>query len=88
MARPVETVNALLGRFVALRPTLRASAQHVVEAGDVALDIGRWTLQGTDLAGRHVSMDGESTDILRRQSDGRWRIALDNPRGGQLLQTP
>ena len=66
-------------------PTLRASAQHVVEAGDVALYMGRWTLEGTDPTGRTVSMGGESSDILRRQSDGRWLIALDNPWGGQVL---
>lgn len=28
---------------------------------------------------------GESSDILRRQADGRWLIALDNPWGAQVL---
>ena len=75
-----------LGRFVALKPTLRAQAQRVVEAGDIALYMGRWTLQGTDPAGQPVSMGGESTDVLRRQPDGRWLIALDNPWGGRILE--
>jgi hypothetical protein len=30
-------------------------------------------------------MGGESSDILRRQSDGRWLIAIDNPWGAQVL---
>ena len=85
VARGPRELRAALGRFVALKPTLRASAQHVVEAGDVALYMGRWTLEGTDPTGRTVSMGGESSDILRRQSDGRWLIALDNPWGGQVL---
>jgi len=30
-------------------------------------------------------MSGESTDVLRRQEDGRWLIVLDNPWGAQIL---
>jgi ketosteroid isomerase-like protein len=30
-------------------------------------------------------MAGESSDVLRRQRDGRWLIALDNPWGADLL---
>lgn len=85
LARGSDALRAALGRFVALRPTLRASAQHVVEVDDIALYMGRWTLQGTDPAGRPVSLAGESSDILRRQPDGRWLVALDNPWGGQIL---
>ncbi len=33
-------------------------------------------------------MSGESTDVLRRQPDGRWLIALDNPWGVQILSSP
>ncbi|HEY7574458.1 MAG TPA: nuclear transport factor 2 family protein [Thermoanaerobaculia bacterium] len=86
LARGSRELRAALGRFVALRPTLRARAQRVVEAGDIALYMGRWTLQGTDPSDQPVSMGGESTDILRRQPDGRWLIALDNPWGGRILE--
>jgi uncharacterized protein (TIGR02246 family) len=79
-----ELRNALAG-FIALKPTLRMEAQQVVEAGDVALYLGRWSLQGTDPAGSTVSMRGESADILRRQADGRWLIAVDNPWGVQII---
>ncbi|HKA42930.1 MAG TPA: nuclear transport factor 2 family protein [Burkholderiales bacterium] len=85
LARGSHELRTALGRFIALRPTLRAQAQHVVEADAIAMYIGRWTLQGTDPAGQPVSMGGESSDILRRQPDGRWLIAVDNPWGGRIL---
>jgi uncharacterized protein (TIGR02246 family) len=79
-----EVRNALAG-FIALKATLRSEAQQVVEAGDLALYVGRWSLRGTDPAGKPVATGGESSDILRRQKDGRWLIALDNPWGAQIL---
>jgi uncharacterized protein (TIGR02246 family) len=74
-----------LARFIALKPTLTSVVQEVIEAGYVALYIGRWTLRGTDPAGKPVTMSGESTDVLRRQRDGRWLILLDNPWGAEIL---
>jgi uncharacterized protein (TIGR02246 family) len=85
LARGTQEIRAALGGFIALKPKLSAQAQQVVEAQDVALYVGRWSLQGTDPAGQPVSMGGDSSDILRRQPDGRWLIALDNPWGGKIL---
>ena len=85
LARGRIQLREALARFIALKPTLRSEAQHVIEAGDIALYMSRWTLQGADPSGQAVSMRGESSDILRRQANGRWLIALDNPWGAQLL---
>src|SRR5262245_27023958 len=84
-ARGANEVRAALAQFTALKPTLRTQAESVVEAGDVALYIGRWTLRGTDPSGKPVAMEGESSDVLRKQPDGRWLIALDNPWGAKVL---
>ena len=85
VARGSGEIRAALGGFIGLKPTLRTEAEHVVEAGDIALYVGRWTLKGTDPAGQPVAMGGESSDILRRQPDGRWLIAIDNPWGAKIL---
>ena len=74
--------EALAG-FMAL--TLTSEAHQVVEAGDVALYCSRWSLRGTDPAGNPVQMSGRSSDILRRQPDGNWLIALDNPWGTDIV---
>jgi ketosteroid isomerase-like protein len=85
LARGTEQIRAALGGFVALKAVVRSSAEQVVESGDIALYLGRWSLQGADPSGASVTMGGESSDILRRQPDGRWLIALGNPWGAQLL---
>lgn len=85
LARGSAEIRAALAGFIGLKPTLRAESERVLEAGDIALYIGRWTLRGTDPAGKPVAMGGESSDILRRQPDGRWLIALDNPWGAKIL---
>jgi hypothetical protein len=78
-------IRAALAGFIALKPTLQTEMQRVIEAADLTLYLGRWKLRGTDPAGLPVLMGGDSVDVLRRQPDGRWLIALDNPWGVQLL---
>ena len=88
LARGTAELRAALAGFIALKPRLQSDAQHVIEAGNIALYQGRWKLRGTDPTGQAVHMGGDSVDVLRRQSDGRWLIALDNPWGHQLLGAP
>jgi ketosteroid isomerase-like protein len=85
LARGWAQLYEALAGFVALRAILTSEAQGVIETGDLALYLGRWTLRGTDPAGKAVTLGGESADILRRHGDGRWLIAVDNPWGAQVL---
>src|SRR2546426_4559292 len=72
LARGAAEIRDALAGFVGLKATLRSEAQWVLEADNVALYLGRWSLRGTDPSGEAVLMNGESTDVLRRQRDGRW----------------
>lgn len=74
-----------LAELAMLKPALTTEAREVVEAGDIALYCARWTLRGTDPAGNVVEQRGCSSDVLRRQADGSWRIALDNPFGADIV---
>lgn len=78
-------IREALSGFVSLNPTLRGQAQQVVDSGDVVLYCSRWTLTGTAPDGGKVEMAGVSSDVLRRQSDGRWLIVIDNPWGTSIL---
>ena len=41
---------------------------------------GDWSLTGgTDPDGNPVNMEGRSTEIMRRQSDGSWLDVIDDP---------
>jgi ketosteroid isomerase-like protein len=71
--------------FIELRPTLTTTASRLLEAGELALYLGRWQLTGIGPDGVPVTMGGESADVLRRQSDGRWLIVVDDPWGTALL---
>lgn len=79
-------IREALTEMVALKPTLSTEAQQVVEAGDIALYCSRWSLCGTDPVGNVVQMNGCSSDVLRRQPNGNWRIALDNPWGTEIIK--
>jgi len=84
-ARGTAELRATLGGFIAMKPMLEAQAERVFESGDLALYLSRWSLQGTDPSGKLVALAGESTDVLRRQADGRWLVAIDNPWGVKTL---
>jgi uncharacterized protein (TIGR02246 family) len=85
--RPGEEVNGLpairsaLDRFAALEPRLSGEITKVLTAGDVALVQNRWQLEGIQPDGTPVEMSGRSADVLRRGSDGSWRILIDDPWG-------
>ncbi|HKZ62253.1 MAG TPA: SgcJ/EcaC family oxidoreductase [Nitrososphaera sp.] len=85
IARGRAGIREALAGFVSLKPTLRGQAQQIVDAGDIVLYCSRWTLTGTSPDGGKVEMAGVSSDILRRQYDGRWLIVIDNPWGTSIL---
>lgn len=85
VARGTAQVREALGGFVAMQARLTSEAEHVLEAGELALYLGRWQLRGTAPGGEPIVLSGVSSDVLRRQPDGRWLIAIDNPWGAQVL---
>jgi ketosteroid isomerase-like protein len=78
-------IRQALEGFMALKPTLMIEAQQLVEAGDVAQYCARWNIRGTDPSGNAVHMNGRSSSILRRQSNGMWLFLLDNPWGTDIV---
>jgi uncharacterized protein (TIGR02246 family) len=85
--RPGEEVSGLqeirgaLEQFAALEPRLRGEITKVLTAAGVALVQNRWQLEGRQPDGSPIEMRGHSADVLRRASDGGWRIVIDDPWG-------
>lgn len=77
-----DAIRQALEGFTALTPRLEGKIERVVESGDVALVLNRWTLEGTSPDGQAVEMAGLSADVVRRQRDGRWLVLIDDPWGG------
>ena len=75
-----SAIREALVPFVALRGQMQLRSSTVIENGDLALVYGEWSLTGgTDPDGNPVNMEGRSTEIMRRQSDGSWRDVIDDP---------
>ena len=74
-------IQQALESFLALRPRMTGEIEKVLLAGETALVANRWSLEGTSPDGEQVAMSGTSADVLRRQPDGGWRIAIDDPWG-------
>jgi uncharacterized protein (TIGR02246 family) len=77
----IETIREALSAFLATRPTFNLEVRKVLQAGDIALSFADWTLRGTGPDGEPIEMAAQTSDVLRRQPDGSWRILIDNPWG-------
>jgi uncharacterized protein (TIGR02246 family) len=74
---PAE-LRAALQRVIDLRGRLTIDPHVFVRSDDVVLVLGRFTLTGTRRDGRPVALESRFADVLRRQPDGRWLMAVDN----------
>ena len=74
-------IREALAGFLAMKPTMRLTARVLGESNDLALVSGRWELEGSGPDGKAVVLRGQSVEVVRRQSDGRWLFVIDNPWG-------
>lgn len=70
----------------AINPQFSYADHAVFGAGDTALHIAPWTMTGTAPDGNSVRQEGLSVAVLKRQDDGSWLIAIDDPHGQTLLK--
>ena len=85
MAEGRAAIREALIRFLTMKPTLTTEKKSLVTAGDIALAVIRWTLNRKGPNGAPVRMEGTSSDVLRRQAEGRWLFVIDNPWGAGVL---
>lgn len=71
--------------YLATKPTLTPEKYKIVTNGDLALLVIQWTLKGTGQDGKPLQSAGTSSDVMRRQPDGRWLFVIDNPWGAGTL---
>lgn len=75
------SVAEVLKAFMATGGTISVVATTTVTKGDVALTHTHWKL---DIPGADA-MGSVTAEIVRRQPDGTWKYAVDNPWGGNVL---
>ena len=74
-------IAEVLKGFLALGGTLSIVATTTMSNGDAALTHSRWRL---DIPGGEP-MEHTSAELVRRQPDGTWKYAVDNPWGGEVV---
>jgi uncharacterized protein (TIGR02246 family) len=73
-----EIRKALVAQF-AVDPSAEIRVVEKLESDGLALTHARWRLAGTGPDGGRVELEGRGTIVSRKQPDGSWLIALDNP---------
>lgn len=85
-ATGTPALRAAFEQFVAINPKITVTNHEVIQAGDIALHSSTWTMSGKTPDGHSIEQDGFSVVVLRKQTDGRWLMVIDNPFGGHLMQ--
>jgi ketosteroid isomerase-like protein len=83
-AAPVAGKAALtevLKAFVETGGTISVISTKAVRSGDLALTHTHWRL---DIPGADA-MEAQTAEVVRRQPDGTWKYAIDNPWGTAVL---
>lgn len=86
--KPVSDVNVLTQMFegaFTMKPQFDYSGHEVFVSGDIAVHFAPWTMSATAPDGEAVTQTGLSVAILRKQSDGSWKMVIDNPHGQNLM---
>jgi ketosteroid isomerase-like protein len=42
-----------------------------------------WTIEVVAADGAEISLAGQTSDVVEKQSDGNWLFVIDNPFGGE-----
>jgi len=42
-----------------------------------------WKIEGLAADGAEISVAGQTSDVVKKQSDGNWLFVIDNPFGGE-----
>lgn len=82
-----EAIRRALTRVAYGGTQFDLSFQRALQRGDTALLYSRWTMVLRDPLGGEIHIDGQTTDVVRRQADGSWRFVIQNAFGGQAIDT-
>jgi len=90
MSEPVqghEAIGKAMGMFLSFKGHMELQVNKIFQSDDVALLFSSWTLTGTDPEdGSPRVTSGRTSDVVRKQPDGRWLFVIDNPEGSDAAK--
>ena len=73
-------LREVMTAFASARPRLTPDLILVARQGDdLAVIYNDWTLTAVGPDGNTVEQNGRAIEVVRRQTDGTWRFAFDDP---------
>jgi uncharacterized protein (TIGR02246 family) len=82
LLRGKAAIREELTGLLAAQATFELQETKAVAGDDVAVVYSKWSLKGgSGPDGRPLDLAGQTTDVVRLQADGQWRVAIDNPLG-------
>ena len=78
-----DALRVALQGFLDTKGKISFKVRHAVQHGDLALLSNEYTLTGTGPDGKPFTMSGKTSEVLRRQPDGRWLYIIDHPSGAE-----
>jgi uncharacterized protein (TIGR02246 family) len=81
-ARGVDELREMYRATFSYKPGLELDVRKIISAGDdLVLVVVEWKSKIISSSGEAKVWAGTATDIVRKQPDGTWKLALDNPYG-------
>jgi uncharacterized protein (TIGR02246 family) len=79
IVRGREAILDGLLNFLRIKPKMTLNAARILRNGDIAILYSDWTIEGRNLDGSRMSVTVRPTLVARRQADGAWLVAIDDP---------
>jgi uncharacterized protein (TIGR02246 family) len=73
-------IRAALGELLGSKPQIRMRTVKAAKGGnDLAVLYSEWSIAASAPDGTRSDVAGTSVEVVRRQADGSWKFALDDP---------
>lgn len=79
-----EAIRKYLEKFIKIKPNITTYTEKIIKGDKFVVCCSQWKLFSTSASGSRIHVEGHSTDVLRQQADGSWRIALESPWGASI----
>jgi len=74
-----DAIMSYLAGLISSKPRISIRYLNTVTAGDVAAVVSQWKLSAERPDGSRMEDGGRSYDVVRRQTDGSWKVVIDSP---------
>jgi uncharacterized protein (TIGR02246 family) len=72
-------IRKALGELLGSKPRIQMKTARIAKGDDLAVLYSEWLLATTGPSGAREELAGKSVEVVRRQADGSWRFAIDDP---------